>query len=123
TVTLCNQGTTSGTAPVTIYLSTDATITTADFQAGVLSAPPSLAPGACTTVTGNVMATSTANTYYLGAIADADNFVAELDETNNAQAVNQLAVVDQPDFVVTAVSGPTISALNGNFPVTATLCD
>ncbi|HEY8208103.1 MAG TPA: CARDB domain-containing protein, partial [Myxococcaceae bacterium] len=66
TVTLCNQGTTAGTAPVTVYMSADSIITTADTQVGILSAPPTLAPGACATLTGNVTAMGISNTWWLG---------------------------------------------------------
>ncbi|HEY8210992.1 MAG TPA: CARDB domain-containing protein, partial [Myxococcaceae bacterium] len=122
TTMLCNQGTQSGSAPVGIYLSADNTITTSDFQVGQFSAP-SLAPGACTPLTGNVTASVSAGAYWLGAIADRSNAVSELIETNNALAGNQMGVGSKPDLVVTAVSGPAIAVPGASLQMTATLCN
>jgi len=121
--TLCNQGTTSATAPVGIYLSTDATITTTDTLVGMLAAPPSLAPGACATLTGNASSTGGTNFFWLGAIADRSNTVVELLENNNALAGNQIGVGSKPDFIITAVSGPPSAPQGASFPVTATMCN
>jgi subtilase family serine protease len=85
-----NQGTTGttvGSHLVRFYLSADNVITSADTQIGsrwvgalaagassadttTVTVPPGLAPG----------------TYYLGAIADSDNYQPETNETNNALA-------------------------------------
>ncbi|HYV49823.1 MAG TPA: CARDB domain-containing protein [Myxococcaceae bacterium] len=121
--TLCNQGTTSGTTQVGIYLSTDNNITTADSLVGTLAAPPALAPGACATLTGNANSNNGTNAFWLGAIADRSNTVSELLETNNALVGNQIGVGSKPDFIVTAVSGPISTPQGASFPVTATMCN
>ena len=123
TTTLCNQGTQPGTTTAGIYLSTDANITTADTFVGQLAAPPSLAPGACATLTGTVTAPNNPNAYWLGAIADRLNTVSELLENNNALAGSQIGVGSKPDFIVTAVSGPPSAQAGASFPVTTTMCN
>lgn len=92
--TAANQGTGSAASfYVGIYLSTDATVTTADRYLGRRSIS-SLAGGASSTATTNVTipSTLTPGTYYLGAIADYQASRAEQSETNNARAGNTIAV-------------------------------
>ncbi|XXX82779.1 CARDB domain-containing protein [Sorangium sp. So ce134] len=104
-VTVCNQGTQpSYGGDIALYLSSDATVTTADFAAG--NGPvPYLAPGQCATVT----VTSPANAYvsegayHLGAIVDPYGWIPELIESNNAAAGSLLGVGHRPDLIVSAV--------------------
>ncbi|MBI3618316.1 MAG: hypothetical protein HY210_08935 [Candidatus Omnitrophica bacterium] len=92
--TVGNQG--AGNAAsftIGLYLSTDATITTADRRVGTRSVS-TLASGAtnaaATTVT--IPSTLAVGTYYVGAIADYNNSRAESNEINNALAGNTITV-------------------------------
>ena len=94
TDTVTNQG--AGAASgflVWMYLSTDATITTADTFLGYRSVG-SLAAGASNTASSSVTIPSNLKpgTYYYGAIADRYNEVGESSETNNARAGNTVVV-------------------------------
>jgi subtilase family serine protease len=91
---------------VGLYISTDATITTADLRLGARSVS-SLASGATSTASTTVTIPNTLppGTYYVGAIADYLNARPETNEVNNSLAGNQINVVS-PDLVMTAISGP-----------------
>jgi len=83
--TVKNQGTASATGfYVKFYLSLDDAITTADTYLGqryVFSLAAGASSAANTSLT--VPSSVTGDTYFLGAIADANAQVAESDETNN----------------------------------------
>jgi hypothetical protein len=121
-VTLCNQGTAPASAPVDLFFSADATITSSDQI--VWGFPPSapLAPGACTTLSANVGAPPP-GTYWAGAIADTFGGINELIEDNNAKAGNELVVGSGPDFVVTSVTSAPSATPGSAAQVTATLCN
>jgi subtilase family serine protease len=87
--TVKNQGTTTTSSIfyVGLYLSADATITTADTRLntryiGGLAAGVSSSGNSTMTIPTNMAP----GTYYIGAIADFDNRQPESDETNNALA-------------------------------------
>lgn len=122
-VTVCNQGTQSGSSPVDIVLSTDAVITPVDTFIGSLPVP-TLYPGQCVTQTANVSASPSVSngTYVLGAIADSQGYMSELIKTNNALAGTPLSIGNGPDFVVSSVVGPP-TAGSGPFSVTVTACN
>ncbi len=106
--TVKNNGSTGMTANgsnVYYYLSTDATITSADTLLGSRYAT-ALAAGASSSgsVAVTVPATLAPGTYYIGAIADGTNQQAETNETNNALAGATLTVTRDVDLVMTAVS-------------------
>jgi subtilase family serine protease len=106
---------------VGIYLSTDNVITTSDILIGGRGID-GLASGASspadTTVT---IPTSVApGTYYIGAIADSYNSVAESNEANNALAGNQITITG-PDLVMAAVSGPSSGLTGGTITVSNTV--
>lgn len=111
-----NQGTQATTASniVGIYLSTDATITTADTLIGTTTLN-SLAAGASSTVntTVNIPSTLVPGTYYIGAIADYSNAQPETDETNNALTGATKSVIANVDLVMTVVSTTSTSAKVG----------
>ena len=92
-----NQGTTNMTVSsniVRFYLSTDATITTADRLIG--SRPVSaLAAGASSTVpiSVTVSLSMAPGTYYIGAIADASGVQPEANETNNTNSPSVVTIV------------------------------
>ena len=92
--TLTNQGAGSvGTSYTGLYLSTDATITTADIRIGLTSFG-NLDSGTSSSGGTSVILSSllTPGTYYLGAIADYSGSRPETDETNNAKAGNTIAI-------------------------------
>ena len=95
---------------VGLYISTDATITTADLRLGARSVS-SLAIGATSTASTTVTIpnTLTPGTYYIGAIADYLNARPEISEGNNSLAGNQINVVS-PDLVMIAISAPASGA-------------
>jgi subtilase family serine protease len=100
----------SGTFYLSVYLSSDATITPADSRLAYKVVGP-LAPGATAAVTLDVtVGNVAAGTWYLGAFADQYNQVKESSETNNTLAV--ATTVAGPDLTVTSASGPS-SALTG----------
>jgi hypothetical protein len=129
-VTVCNQGTYSGSTDVDVYLSTDSTISyvpgqpynSDTFIGGVYVGW--LEPGQCATQSMPAYANvSEEGAWYLGAIVDPRNYVAELLEDNNAKAGTRLGVGNEPDFVVTAVSGPASVSPGGSFTASVTVCN
>jgi subtilase family serine protease len=123
TVTVCNQGTvTSPSAQVDVYLSADATITTADFDAGSIFTNW-LDAGACTTVTVPCNAGVPPGPYTVGAIVDPQNWVPELIDSNNAAAGTAIGVGWGPDLVVSSVSGPPSVIPGGSLATTVTVCN
>jgi len=87
--TVKNQGTTttSSVTYVGLYLSADATITTADTRLNTRYIS-GLAAGASSSgnTTMGIPTSMAPGTYYIGAIADYDGRQAESDESNNALA-------------------------------------
>jgi subtilase family serine protease len=98
---------------VAIYLSADNVITTSDTWIGYRYVN-SLAPGASSTESTAVTIPGSiaSGTYYIGAVADAYNYVVESNEENNGLAGNQITIAG-PELTMTAVSGPA-SALTGD---------
>ncbi len=132
-VTIKNQGTGSiswygwqSADYISIYLSSDATITTSDKKIGAAVLQPyvpfSLAAGATKSVniTATIPSDVTPGTYYIGAIADSTNFFQESNETNNSRAGNQITVYG-PDLVMTSVSGPSTGYIGSSITVTGTV--
>jgi subtilase family serine protease len=121
-VTVCNQGTANGNTGVQVRLSTDPVINTADYLVGSASTGP-LAAGQCTTLSVSGPATTTAGAYYVGAIVDPSNTIAELIETNNTLAGNLMGIGSKPDLVVSAVSAPATTEPGAAFTTAATVCN
>ena len=73
-----------------LYFSTDRTITTSDIAFGDCNHSSGIATGLTINCSGNLIVptTLTPRTYYLGAIADYKNVVAESSENNNATAAS-----------------------------------
>jgi uncharacterized repeat protein (TIGR01451 family) len=124
TVTLSNIVQNIGTGNpsyfnVGLYLSTDATITTNDIRVGVQQIN-GLVPGG--SFTGSVVVaispTTTAGLYYLGAIADFTENIAEANETNNWRVGLQIDVRPGLDLAMIAVSGPTNGATGNSISIT-----
>ncbi|MDY7227028.1 CARDB domain-containing protein [Hyalangium rubrum] len=129
-VTVCNQGTVGGSAPVEVYLSTDTTITpngptapSPDSYVGSASTQY-LNAGQCQTLTVQGSAYVPAEgPYYLGAVADPQRSVVELIEDNNAKAGTRLGIGNKPDFVVSAVTGPASIRPGQQFTASVTVCN
>jgi len=103
-----NQGNSdSGVFYVSIYLSTDNIIDTTDRALTTFSAD--VPAGTEKTYSKNVTLplVLVPGSYYLGAIADTGNRVAESDENNNFGVGNQIDVASDIDLVITSVSGPS----------------
>jgi subtilase family serine protease len=129
-VTVCNQGTQSGSAPLELYLSSDTTITpnsatgpSPDSFFGYAPVPM-LNPGQCQTLSVQGSAyVPTEGAYYLGGFIDPQNNMNELIEDNNATAGSRIGVGNKPDFMVSSVTGPN-SALSGqSFTTSVTVCN
>lgn len=129
-VTMCNQGTQPGSAPLELFLSQDTVIvppvppsTSTDVFAGYVNVSW-LEPGQCRTE--SVQATAnvpTEGTWYPGAVMNPQRNTTELLYDNNTRAGARMGVGLRPDFVVTAVTAPN-SALPGSpLNVTATVCN
>jgi subtilase family serine protease len=129
-VTLCNRGQLSDTVDAAVLLSADTTVQlpnppgpSEDSYLGSVTGV-ALAAGQCLTRSLSVTAPSVPDgAYYLGAIADPSSSRPELIEDNNAAAGNRIGVGFRPDFVVTAVTGPTSVQVGGSFSATFTVCN
>ncbi len=101
----------AGASTAGVYLSTDSTITTSDTllaTSGVQALSPNFWDSKIVSVT--IPTTLAAGTYYIGAIADYNNAIAESNETNNPSVGVALTVAapGQPDLDVNAT--PTLSS-------------
>jgi len=122
TATVKNQGAANaGQFYATIYLSTDSTITKDDIAIGS-GFIQSLAAGGQQTFTINPMipASVAPGSYYIGAIADSRNNVAESNENNNSFVGNQITI-SQADLVMTSISGPASATFGQQIGVIATV--
>jgi len=89
---------------VSVYLSTDNTITTADTLLGSVSESP-LAAGASIAVSIPITLAARAGTYYLGAIADPAGAVTEASESNNVSNVVPVILGSAGNDPLTGTSG------------------
>jgi subtilase family serine protease len=109
TDTIKNQaGAGAGASTTKFYLSTNSTFGSGDVLLGTRAIPP-LALGASnsgsTTLT--IPPGTAAGTYYIVAVADADNLVTEADETNNSKSA---VIKISPDLIVSVLTGPKTAA-------------
>ncbi len=114
-----NQGTgTAGPSTTKLYFSTDATYSAEDKLLGS-RAVSSLSAGATSTGSTNVTIPSVtcADTYYIIAIADAENAVSETNENNNAK---NKSIKIGSDLIVSSVSAPLSAAAGSTINVTDT---
>ncbi len=126
THTLHNAGSssTNGSSRVGIYLSSDATITTADTLIGARHINSLMAGGSSTrTLSVNIPSGLADGTYYLGAIADDTNQQAESNEDNNVRMIaTALQVTQDIDLLIDALSTPDSQVYSGaSISVTYTL--
>jgi hypothetical protein len=136
TVTVCNQGTAPGGAPVDLVLSADPILRlpapweppdpSADRPVGGAFFQD-LPPGACQTQTVQGQAwppmPGMDGAYYLGAVADSRRTLPELIETNNASPASLIGIGSGPDFVVKSVTGPPSALAGRNFLAAVTVCN
>jgi len=103
-----NQGNSdSGGFYVSIYLSTDNIIDTTDRALSTFYADAPAGTEQSYTKNVALPLVLVPGVYYLGAIADTGNQLAESNENNNAGAGNQIYVPSDIDLVTTSVSGPS----------------
>ena len=118
TDTTKNQGTgLSGASTTKFYFSTDSTFSAEDKLLGS-RAVPSLGPGISNTGSTQVTIPSSvtcADTYYIIAIADADNAVSETNENNNAK---NKSIKIGSDLLVSSLSAPISAAAGSTINVT-----
>ena len=115
---------TAGGTTTRYYLSLDTVKNAGDLLLTGTRGVPSLAPGAISTGTVNVVvpATTPLATYFMLACADDLAAVTESDETNNCVASATTVQVGRPDLVETLVSNPPATATVGTvFAVTDTV--
>ena len=124
-LTACNLGDVGAPgADVAIYASADEIITPVGLPGGDFGVGftylPSMAPGACQTVTVSAFA-GPPGAYYLGAIIDEQNYIPELLESNNTLVGELIGFGYGPDLIVSAVTGPP--SANGPFDISVTTCN
>ncbi|EHR71672.1 CARDB domain-containing protein,subtilase family protease [Burkholderiales bacterium JOSHI_001] len=114
----------AGSTVVNFYLSSDSTITTSDRLIASTTVA-SVAAGASVPVTATAALRTDlpAGIYYIGAIADPANLVAESNNNNNALAsVNRITTSYGPDLVITSVNTTSTTPTRGTaIPVTGTV--
>ena len=120
--TLSNIGTANAISPTaSVYLSSDAAITTADQLLGTVS-ESSLAAGTSITISNlsiALTAPTTAGTYYLGVVADPLGTIAEASESNNVSNVLPLVLGTAGNNSLTGTSGrDLIIGFDGNGTIT-----
>lgn len=127
--TVCNQG--AGRTPdvpssftVSLYLSSDATITTTDTLLTTRSVGI-LQPNDCDSTSSLIDITPAiaAGNYYIGAIADSGSVVTESDENNNATTGNQITITTStlPDITIDSIEGPKSARAGRTITITATI--
>jgi uncharacterized repeat protein (TIGR01451 family) len=120
TATVKNKGSCGSSGfYLTAYLSMDTMITPNDVSIGYVYVG-SLPAGAQQGVTVNaILPSAFGGTYYLGAIADSSNSVAEVSESNNAFLGNPIFIMGGgPDLVITSVTGPGTATAGQQIEVT-----
>jgi len=126
--TVCNQGNEyMPGVDVSFYASGDTTIAsgndgpfTPDFLLGA-SFVGWLPPGQCHTGSTQATPPPGSGVYYLGSLVDRDNWIDEVNESNNRTTGPRIGFGLGPDLVVTQISGP-VSA-SGPFSVASTVCN
>jgi subtilase family serine protease len=114
-----NQGSGASAASTTrFYLSTNFALDAADPMLAARPVP-ALTPGAshAATTTMTIPLHTTTGTYYVLAVADADNDVAETSNTNNTRSG---AIRVGPDLSLTALTVPTRAAVGGSISIADT---
>ncbi|MFY2556684.1 CARDB domain-containing protein [Corallococcus terminator] len=138
TVTVCNQGTAPAYrgSTVAVLLSLDNVLSPLTTMpppsdqslAGQETLHEDLSVGQCADV--RVLGTAWLppaaqgeGAYFLGAIADANQSVVELNENNNTHAQARIGVGNRPDLIITELSSPPSVPQGGYFTVAVTVCN
>ena len=112
---------------VGLFLSMDNVIDTSDIQVGSWVASKVLGYGEpqLEEIFVEIPKALPAGNYYIGAIADSNNAVAETDETNNSMSGAVVVVSNSPpDLIVTSLDGvPSQAGLGGRFNVSHTVAN
>ncbi|WP_257459984.1 CARDB domain-containing protein [Archangium lipolyticum] len=120
--TICNQGfQPSFFSELAVRLSDDATVTPDDLLLGSVPVGD-LDSGMCATVSVTGPATPPSGTWYVGAFADASQFVLELDEANNTSAPRAITFGSDADLTV-SLKAPALARPGDFFRYTATVCN
>ncbi|NVJ05775.1 hypothetical protein HUW63_11100 [Myxococcus sp. AM001] len=123
-VTVCNQGTASGSASLTPYLSLDAVISRDDDPVSASQTVSELPPGACVLRELSIHAMPPREgLWYFGAVVDARRWGEEASTANNASAGRPLGIGLRPDLVISAVEAPAVARPDALLPVEATVCN
>src|SRR5207237_1867927 len=115
TNTIANQGTGSAVASTAkIFLSATGTIDGSEVLLGQRSVGSIAAGAVSTAITSlTIPANTSQGTYFLIVVADANDVVAESDETNNT-GVSSAILILQPDLVVPAVTLSASTTIGGS---------
>jgi len=107
---------------VAFYLSVDPVITTNDLRIGTRRIGSLLAGQTSPAVSSFTLGLQLApGNYFLGAIADPDGEVNEVNEGNNSLVGSSITIANGLDIALTSCSGPASAATIGNFAVTSTV--
>jgi subtilase family serine protease len=115
-------GTLAGFFRIGVYLSSDDGTPGAGARIGsrlVTGLAGGTNSSALTTVT--IPSNTSAGTYFLSVVADADETVPESDETNNGVTAPTRITISVPDLVLTAITAPTTGGAGGTITVTSTI--
>lgn len=131
TLTACNRGTAPGSTQVDLLISTDSVISLAsDVRAP--GAPFTLAVGQCQSQSvQSFMPVSPpppppgtlATTFFIGGIADPNDSVLELNETNNTSPARSFLLGFGPDFVITSFNAPPSAVMGTLISAQVTVCN
>lgn len=131
TVTACNRGTAPGSTQVDLLISTDSVLS----LAGDMRAPGgffTLAAGQCLSQSvPSFMPVSApppppgalGTTFFIGGLADPNDSVLELNETNNTSPARSFLLGFGPDFVITSFSAPSSASPGALLPAQVTMCN
>ncbi|QRN93610.1 hypothetical protein JRI60_31095 [Archangium violaceum] len=125
TVTVCNQGNTSGSAFVELSLLSEpdpfSMSSWGTYLGGVYAA--SLAEDQCAPFTFSAPVYLGEGAWHLVAVVDSSNQMQELFESNNVHVEGLVGVGSRPDFVVSKVSGPSGVKPGESFSTAVTVCN
>ena len=114
-----NAGTASSSATtLRYYLSTDATISSADTEVDT-DIVEALAIGVSSSESASITASSTAGTYYYGVCVDAVS--GESDTTNNCSSAERVVAIGPPDLTVGLLSAPDTMRTWTSYRLTTTV--
>ena len=99
---------------VNFYLSKDSSITTSDILIGQRYIPILSAGATNSTTNSFTLPSDISGNYYVGAIADPNNIVAETNELNNIGVSSKTISISVPDLAATSISTGSISYKRGS---------